>query len=135
MKTRSRCPAPRPNRANIYPSSSDTSAGGESDFSFYNETTGGSDTYSEGSTSKYVDGRSAEWIDERPTNTSLSYPVDGKYYYYRKSTSVAWSAEQIIDGNIGSIGSSVTMERSNNTVLGTASLGSSTSTDTWKACA
>lgn len=108
---------------------------GESSFSFYNTTTGVSVTYSEGSTASYVDGRSAEWIDERPANNSLSYPVDGQYYYYRKSTNVSWSSEKIRGGLIGTIGTNVTMTRPNGVTLGTAALGSSKSTDAWKACA
>ena len=108
---------------------------GDSAFSFYNTSTGASVTYDEYSTAGYVDGRSAEWIDERPSNSGLTYPVDSKYYYYRKSSNVYWSAEQIHSGNIGSIGSPVYMQRPNGTILGTASLGSSTTTDYWKACA
>lgn len=107
---------------------------GDSAFSFYNTSTGASVTYDEYSTSGYVDGRSAEWIDERPSNSGLTYPVDGSFYYYRKSSNVSWSSEKIHDSGIGSLGSTVYMRRPNGTILGTATLGSSTTTDYWKAC-
>lgn len=105
-------------------------------FSFYNATTGVSVLYSESNVSAYVDKSSAEWIDERPQNASLQYPVDGQFYYYRKSTTVPWSDESINGGApVDSSGFAVNMVRPNGTVLGTATIGSSLSTHRWSACA
>lgn len=61
-----------------------------------NVTTRQETTWYEANSGAYWDGSHVEWVDERPYNYNLSHPVDGHFYYYRKSTSsTAWSNEYI----------------------------------------
>lgn len=55
--------------------------------------------------SAFVRGGTAEWIDERPTNKSLTYPVDGQYYYLRQPSpaTTTWSSASVNSGTVLSI--------------------------------
>lgn len=103
----------------------------------YNVSSGDSRAFEEDGISSYYYSNSVEWIDERVAKASLSYPVDGTYYYYRKHTPTYWSGESANGHSAGywNTAGAYMYSNSYHVTLGTAALpDSSTSTHNWQHC-
>jgi hypothetical protein len=120
----------------VYMHASYNPTGGVAAYHLIDNTTGQDQSMAEYAMYPYWDGSTAEWIDERPSNASLQYPVDGEYYYYRKSTATTWIGQTAKHNHAGYYPDDAeSMVRPNGTTLATATITSDThSSDSWVAC-
>jgi hypothetical protein len=114
-----------------------TGPGGSANYQFWNKSTGTIVLYWVNYVGNFYDSTTVEWIDER-TSSPFSPRIDGKYFYYRKTTTPVYWSDEYANGHVASYWHTdglYMFSTQENATLATAALSSPTaSIDYWQHC-